>query len=152
MSVRSIIAPMALAISIFTTSLVAQPQNGLGGQRRNDNLPLKAWSAPLYFQPTAEEDRTSKSNRVGIAETLATSPVVTESIPASALVFVAMTPCRIVDTRAAAGFSGSFGPPDLTGGMTRTFPILSNTTCPLPATAQAYSFNITVVPSNPLIF
>src|SRR4030095_4421054 len=108
MTARSLTVP-ALAILILATSLAAQPQGGLGAQRRNDNLPLKAWSAPLYFQPTAEEDRAAKANRDGSVEAFKASTVIADSIPAGALVFVAMTPCRIVDTRPASGFSGSFG-------------------------------------------
>jgi hypothetical protein len=58
-----------------------------------------------------------------------------------------MTPCRIADTRTGEGFSGAFGPPSLVGGATgRTFPIQSNTTCPLPSVASAYSFNLSVIP------
>jgi len=40
-----------------------------------------------------------------------------------------------------------FGPPSLSGGATRTFAIQSpSSPCPVPSTAQAYSFNMTVVP------
>ena len=68
------------------------------------------------------------------------------------LVFVAMLPCRVVDTRAGDGFVGAFGSPSLVGGVSRTFPILSNTTCTIPTIAQAYSFDITVVPPGPLAY
>src|SRR4030095_7987589 len=128
-------------------------------QRHNDNVPMKAWPAPLFLQTKQAETMAASSNGrgkgIGVRDELpafSSSSVTTDSIPVGALVFVAMTPCRIVDNRPASGFSGSFGPPDLTGGVTRTFPILSNTTCPIPAIAQAYSFNITVVPSGPLLF
>src|SRR5262249_11821532 len=67
-------------------------------------------------------------------------------------VFVAMTPCRIVDTRVTSGFPGAFGPPSLIGGFSRTFPFQSSTACPLPAIAQAYSVNIAVVPAGFLDF
>ena len=59
-----------------------------------------------------------------------------------------MTPCRLVDTRLAAG---SLGGPSLAGNAARTFPILSGP-CNLPATAQAYSMNFTAVPKEPLGF
>src|SRR5262249_8283268 len=74
------------------------------------------------------------------------------SSPAGALVFVGMTPCRVVDTRAGQGFTGAFGPPSLVGAAGRTFPIQSSTTCSIPSIAQAYSFNVTVVPPGPLGF
>src|SRR5262249_13062111 len=72
--------------------------------------------------------------------------------PANSLVFVGMTPCRVVDTRLGQGFSGPFGPPGLLGDESRTFPIQSSPTCSIPAIAQAYSFNITVVPFGFLDF
>jgi hypothetical protein len=66
-------------------------------------------------------------------------------------VFVAITPCRVVDTRSGQGFSGAFGPPSLTGGASRTFPIQAGS-CSIPAIARAYSFNVTVVPPGFLDF
>ena len=63
--------------------------------------------------------------------------------------FFALTPCRIADTRSGSGFSGAFGEPYLTGGSTRSFPIPTST-CSVPGTAQAYSFNITVIPHGAL--
>jgi hypothetical protein len=109
--------------------------------REHDVVPLKHWAAPLYWQPAqpAAEER---------------SVAVAASLPAgaNALVFVAMTPCRVVDTRAAQGFPGAFGAPPLAGGTSRTFPIPSSTSCSIPSVAQAYSFNITVVPPGSLGF
>jgi len=66
----------------------------------------------------------------------------------TALAFFPVTPCRVVDTRSAAG---SLGGPTLAANSSRTFPILSSP-CNLPATAQAYSMNFTAVPQGPLGF
>ncbi len=66
----------------------------------------------------------------------------------TALAFFPVTPCRVVDTRLAAG---SLGGPTLAANSSRTFPILSSP-CNLPATAQAYSMNFTAVPQGPLGF
>jgi len=74
------------------------------------------------------------------------------STTTSPLVFVAMFPCRVVDTRTGDGLMGAFGPPSLVGGVSRTFPILSSTTCTIPNVAQAYSLDITVVPPGPLAY
>jgi hypothetical protein len=63
-----------------------------------------------------------------------------------------MTPCRVVDTRVSQGFPAQFGAPSLTGGASRTFPLPSSTLCSIPAAAQAYSLNVTVVPSTPAGF
>ncbi len=63
-----------------------------------------------------------------------------------ALQFVSIAPCRVADTRNAAG---PFGGPLITGGTSRNF-TLPNSTCGIPATAQAYSLNVTAVPNGPL--
>ncbi len=64
------------------------------------------------------------------------------------LEFVPVAPCRVVDTRWSAGL---FGGPTLTGGTARSFAI-PQSACGTPATAQAYSLNVTVVPPGPLSF
>jgi hypothetical protein len=63
----------------------------------------------------------------------------------SSLKFHPVTPCRIADTRAAAGFTGQFGPPAMAGGTTRTFNIPVSS-CGIPGSATAYTLNFTVVP------
>ena len=60
--------------------------------------------------------------------------------------FVPVTPCRLVDTRNAAG---SFGGPSIFGGSSRNFPIPASP-CGIPSTATAYSLNVTVVPHGSL--
>lgn len=59
----------------------------------------------------------------------------------SALAFYPLTPCRMVDTRNAAG---PLGGPSLAGGSARDFPLLASS-CNVPNTAQAYSLNVTTV-------
>jgi hypothetical protein len=68
---------------------------------------------------------------------------------AAGLQFYPVTPCRLMDTRAAAGFTGAFGPPSLAAGATRAIPVPSGA-CGIPVTAAAYSVNATVVPHEPL--
>ncbi len=58
--------------------------------------------------------------------------------------FYPVSPCRVADTRGAAG---PFGAPSLTGARSRDFPVPSSS-CGLPATASAYSMNVTVVPAG----
>jgi hypothetical protein len=62
---------------------------------------------------------------------------------ASGLQFFPLTPCRLVDTRWTP--NAPLGGPTFAGGTSRDFPILSSS-CGIPATAQAYSLNITAVP------
>ena len=70
---------------------------------------------------------------------------------ATPLQFFSVAPCRMVDTRAGQGKSGSFGPPSLAAYSSRSFPLLS-AGCSIPSTAQAYSLNLTAVPTGPVSF
>ena len=124
----SIVARVASVLAIVPTLLSSQPLR--------DNVPLRHWPAPLYWQP----DQALAEFR----------PLATTPTTPNPLTFIGMTPCRVVDTRTGSGFTGAFGPPSLTGGVGRTFPLQSSTTCSIPTTAQAYSLNITVVPPGSL--
>ena len=121
----------------------------LTGQRAQETaVPLKNWAAPLYWQPNQGER--------GAAPQLQFSA---NQVSANALTFIAITPCRLVDTRgAAAGFNGMdpFAGPSIASKGILTIPVQSPTeatanTTPapcgvIPSIAQAYSFNLTVVP------
>jgi hypothetical protein len=67
----------------------------------------------------------------------------------STLAFYPLTPCRVADTR-NSNFPQGLGPPSLSAGVERAFPILNATTCNIPSSAAAYSLNFTVVPSGTL--
>ena len=69
----------------------------------------------------------------------------TQNPQVPALSFYPLPPCRILDTRNP---NGSLGGPVIPGGS-RDIPVLSSN-CGVPANAQAYSLNATVVPSGPL--
>jgi hypothetical protein len=56
--------------------------------------------------------------------------------------FFAATPCRILDTRGAAG---ALGGPVMGAAQSRSFMVPSSA-CGIPATAKAFSLNATVVP------
>ncbi|MCE7957718.1 MAG: hypothetical protein DYH06_07230 [Acidobacteria bacterium ACB2] len=60
-------------------------------------------------------------------------------------IFIPATPCRIADTRGAAG---PYGGPALAANVARSFDIDSSPTCTgIPANASAYSLNFTVIGS-----
>lgn len=99
-----------------------------------DMVLLKHWPAPLYWQAQTAAQATAADPPVG------------------PLVLVAITPCRVADTRASQGFPAPFGAPSLSAGVSRTFPLQSSMLCSIPAAAQAYSLNITVVPQGPVGF
>jgi hypothetical protein len=61
--------------------------------------------------------------------------------------FYPLTPCRVVDTRRT---NGEFGGPPITGGAFRSFPLPQNEMCNIPASATAYSLNVTVLPRTTL--
>src|SRR5271167_3351433 len=65
----------------------------------------------------------------------------------SGLDFFPLAPCRVADTRNP---TGDLGGPYLSGGVARDFPIQEAALCGIPASAQVYSLNFTVVPHGPL--
>jgi hypothetical protein len=73
-------------------------------------------------------------------------------VSGSTLAFYPLTPCRVADTRYST-YPEGLGPPSLTGGQPRDFPILNATSCDIPASGvAAYSLNFTVVPHGSLGF
>ena len=105
--------------------------------------PVTNWATPLYWQPGAAAAqvgaRTKRAEATGPQDSTPTSGL---GAPA---VFVAITPCRLVDTRVVAGFTGAFGPPAMPANTPRTIPVPTSS-CGVPA-AVAYSLNLTVVPA-----
>jgi DNA-binding beta-propeller fold protein YncE len=69
----------------------------------------------------------------------------------STLAFYPLTPCRVADTRHSS-YPQGLGPPFLTGGQERAFPILNATSCNIPSSAAAYSLNFSVVPHGALYY
>jgi hypothetical protein len=136
-------------------SLLALLPMLLAAHRPQENaVPLKNWASPLYWQPNPAESQ-ARGTLLPRGATPAPEP--------SFLTFVAITPCRLVDTRgAAAGFFGGvypFNGPSLGPGTTTTFPVQSSAefsgpdanTGPaacgvIPSIAEAYSFNVTLIP------
>ncbi len=123
----------SLAVFVSAAALAAQDR------------PLRNWTAPLYWQPSAAE--------AGHMRPELRDPSPKATTPVGALVFVAMTPCRVVDTRSSClanpNLCGNaqFGPPSLSTNTTRSFPIQISSACPVPANAMAYSFNVTMIPN-----
>ena len=74
-------------------------------------------------------------------------------VSSSTLAFYPLAPCRVADTRHSS-YPQGLGPPFLTGGQERQFPILNaTTTCNIPATGvAAYLLNFSVVPHGSLFY
>ena len=97
------------------------------------DVPLRNWTIPPYRSSSASG---------GLSTMTDISP---------GIGFVAVTPCRIADTR-GLGFTGQAGPPVLDTG-TRTFQITGTVAgvpaqCGIPTGADAVSFQFTIVAPN----
>ncbi len=92
----------------------------------------------------------SGTQRIGTITLFSSAFTITQSgtSTSSGARFVPVAPCRVADTRNPAG---PFGAPAIAGNGTRTFAI-PQSSCGIPATAVAYSLNVTVVPEGPLSF
>src|SRR5271157_6134539 len=88
-----------------------------------DTIPVKNWPVPRL----TDQQAAATPNESGGA--------------GAPLVFVAITPCRVMDTRAqgGSGKTGPFGPPSLVANQPRIVPVPSSN-CGVPASA-AYSMN-----------
>jgi hypothetical protein len=132
----------------------------LAGLKAQDRVvALKNWATPLYWQANqAEREAAAKALSQNAAPQFRLSA---NALSTEALTFVAITPCRLVDTRGSGGgFNGDtpFSGPSIAGAGTATFPVQSSTeatadTTPapcgvIPDIAQAYSFNLTVIPKT----
>jgi uncharacterized repeat protein (TIGR03803 family) len=85
-------------------------------------------------------------NATGSPQQVTLSGIGATSSAPPPLQFIRVTPCRVADTRNAAG---PFGGPEMSAKSTREFDI-PQSACGIPSTAVAYSLNVTVVPSGPL--
>jgi len=135
------VASLLVLASVALTAQVA----------RKVDVPLKNWAVPLHWQPNQTE-REAAAQKGGAQLVFSANQVSTD-----ALTFIAITPCRLVDTRGGA-FNGifPFSGPSIAAMTTVTFPVQSATEASantepapcgtIPSIAQAYSFNVTVVP------
>ena len=139
-----------LALSL----LVFFPMLSTGQRVQQDGVPLKNWATAQYWQPNQAE-------REAAAKAAPRIVFSANAVSTTALIFVAITPCRLVDTRgSSAGFNGiaPFSGPSIQPGGTITIPVQSATeaatnTLPapcgvIPSIAQAYSLNLTVIPQS----
>jgi hypothetical protein len=113
--------------------------------------PLKDWPVAAYWAPSSSNgEKTIKGRGKNEGETRDAATIGNAAAGATRpLSFIAITPCRLVDTRLQIG---TFGGPSLQPGQNaaRDFPIPSHPTCAIPSSALAYSLNFTVVPARTL--
>ena len=120
---------------LLSTVCTAQSQQ----QSARLDPPLKDWQVSQFW--TAAAGTSTVAGATQATPAASNSPLLT---------FVAITPCRLMDTRPQYGFTGSFGPPALlpdlalNGSVTRKIPIPSSS-CGVPS-AAAYSVLFSVQP------
>ena len=124
----------------FTNGIAAGTTHFCAGAavRVPSTLTSGTWYLGAIVDPTNQITESNKNNNTRVAD----SGPVTITGGVSGLYFYPVAPCRVADTRNA---NGTFGGPIMSGGSTRTFPV-TQSSCGIPSTAQAYSLNATVVP------
>ena len=117
-------------------------------------VPLDATGAATASDTFASAQTTTITAAYqGDANNSKSSATLSQAVQASSaqgtpLRFVAITPCRVADTRNA---SGPFGGPEISAQSSRSFAV-PQSACGIPPTAVAYSLNVTVVPDAALNF
>ena len=119
---------MRRLLRTFLSSLLLLPLPAIVFAERHEPK-IENWPAPTYFKVDGQASVASKEG--GNAATFQ------RMVP-----FVALSPCRLADTR-GNGFAGAFGPPSMSPGGARDFPAAGQ--CGVPPDAAAVSFNFTVV-------
>ena len=118
-----------IAALLFAGSALAQ----------SEDFPLTNWGAPPYWTPPAASRGAETGGEMQVnAEGMTANA---QALPSSPLPFVAITPCRIVDTRVAV--SDGFHEPNFADNETRVYDFPTSADCPgLPASAGAWSLNV----------
>jgi hypothetical protein len=118
-------------------------------------IPVRNWQAPQYWMPSQQPDLTvalgsplDKTSRQQDA-----SPRLGSVTPLTGpLVFIGITPCRLVDTRTYMNFPAPFGPPALQPNEVRSFPLKSHPNCIIPPEAKAFSLNLLAISPGALSY
>jgi hypothetical protein len=151
--------PIAVTVSPKTAALLQTQTLQLAATVAHSSSSSVTWSlspqvgsisgAGLYTAPaTVASSQTVTVSACSTISATNCGSAMVNLLPGGFSRFVPVTPCRIADTRNP---NGPFGGPSLAGGSSRAFPIPSSA-CGIPATARAYSLNVTVVPKGTLGF
>lgn len=139
--------PNAVAVNSITDKAYFNNPNDPGGITAVSGLDGSTVNVQVGSYPMAVA-LNSVTNVVYTANQGDNTASVVAGANSDPLQFTPITPCRMVDTRQP---SGPFGGPAIAGGMSRGF-VLPQSACGVPASALAYSLNVTVVPSGTLGF
>ena len=112
----------------------------------NENIRIQGWATPTMWQPasgSAEKKSQETRGAMGQAEEVNAAT----TAPSNPLTMIAVPPCRLADTRSGGPLGGAFN-----GGDVRNLNVpaaaLSNSACAAIPAADAYSINVTVVPTS----
>ena len=146
------------AVGAYSLNFTVVPPGYLGyltawptGQARPNASTLNSWKGKVVANAAIVPSGTNESISVYVSNP---TDVILDingffaQWHAGELSFYPVTPCRIADTR---GTSGPFGGPEMGAAATRSFPVPASG-CNIPATAAAYSLNVTAVPDGALSF
>ncbi|MGZ4818357.1 MAG: NEW3 domain-containing protein, partial [Terriglobales bacterium] len=118
----------------FSPSSIAAPGSGTSTVTFSAGSSVTAGAYPLTITGTGG----------GLSRTTAISVTVNNGAGPMGLRFVPLAPCRVADTRNAAG---PLGGPAIAALGSRSFPV-AQSACNVPSTAKAYSLNVTAVPKT----
>ncbi|MBZ5524080.1 MAG: DUF11 domain-containing protein [Acidobacteriia bacterium] len=151
--VPQVMTPAAVSGTGWTCATLAGPPQQVNCTRPGEVLAQGASYPPITLNVNVAPDApistvTNVADVVGGSDANPGNDTALDDTHIAGFRFVPVTPCRIADTRNA---TGPFGGPFIGGNTTREINI-PGSGCNIPATAQAYSLNITVVPKGPLGF
>ncbi len=128
-----------LRLGFFLVLILMAPGMGAAAhpETKSQEAAIQNWSVPPYWQAPVPARQTDFTTKSGSSSSTASAPVP----------FIALSPCRLADTR-GNGFGGAFGPPSMAPSAPRDFSVGGN--CGVPADAQAVSFNFTVARTQAL--
>jgi hypothetical protein len=141
MDMKSVQCLHAIAATLVLSVSLARGQESPDPHARAGKI--ANWPAPAFWEPSARGAFEVSGEQVSLGQ-LGLFAAVTSPLP-----FIGIEPCRIADTR-GNGFSAQAGPPALSANVTRTFQIGGTvpgvpTQCGIPLTAQAVSFQFTII-------
>jgi YVTN family beta-propeller protein len=105
----------------------------------NDVAPLTVGGIPAFVAVNPVTNRAYTANK-----SQNNASVIAGAVNLNPLQFVAVTPCRLIDTRNTGG--------PIQGGTSRNFAVPQLGGCNIPPTAAAFSLNVTAVPPGRLGF
>src|SRR5258706_3443660 len=98
--------------------LVGLCAGGVAGAQEGAREAIPNWEAPPFWVAPASGAEAKNSD----GRTAAIQPARVLAIAPSPLPFIAITPCRVADTR-GNGFTGAYGPPSIGANTSRSFVI-----------------------------